>query len=80
MDASVLHQIDTILTSLARMCYTSCTYGGTVMSITLSAPPAVVAERQSRRDGAEKLKDFFLSEEGWFGDDVRFDRELANER
>ena len=77
------------------------------MSITLSAPPAVVQdvrlyaarhatslnaiirehlekiaaiERQSRRDGAEKLKDFFLSEEGWFGDDVRFDRELANER
>lgn len=77
------------------------------MSITLSAPPAVVQdvriyaerhatslnaiirehlekiaaiERESRREGAEKLKNFFLSETDWFGDDVIFDREVANER
>ena len=77
------------------------------MSITLSAPPAVVQdvrlyaerhatslnaiirehlekiaaiERESRREGAEKLKHFFLSETDWFGDDVQFDREVANER
>lgn len=77
------------------------------MSITLSAPPAVVQdvrlyaerhatslnaiirehlekiaaiERESRREGSEKLKNFFLSETGWFGDDVQFDREVANER
>lgn len=77
------------------------------MSITLSAPPAVVQdvrlyaerhatslnaiirehlekiaaiERESRREGAEKLKNFFLSETDWFGDDVQFDREVANER
>ena len=37
-------------------------------------------ERESRREGAEKLKNFFLSETGWFGDDVQFDREAANER
>ncbi len=37
-------------------------------------------ERQARKEGAEKLKNFFLSEEGWFGSDVQFDRELANER
>ncbi len=77
------------------------------MSMTLSAPPAVVQdvrlyaerhatslnaiirehlekiaaiERESRREGAEKLKNFFLSETDWFGDDVQFDREVANER
>jgi len=77
------------------------------MSITLSAPPAVVQdvrmyaerhatslnaiirehlekiaaiERKARREGAEKLKDFFMSEDGWFDDEVKFDREQANER
>ncbi len=77
------------------------------MSITLSAPPAVVQdvrlyaerhatslnaiirehlekiaaiERESRREGAEKLKNFFLSEKDWFDADVQFDREVANER
>lgn len=77
------------------------------MSITLSAPPAVVQdvrfyaerhstslnaiireylekiaeiERKSREDGAKQLKDFFMSEEGWFDDHVKFDRELANGR
>ena len=77
------------------------------MSITLSAPPAVVRdvriyaerhatslnaiirehlekiaaiERESRRAGAEEMRNFFLSETGWFGDDVQFDREVANER
>ena len=77
------------------------------MSITLSAPPAVVQdvrmyaerhatslnaiirdhlekiaaiERKARSDGAEKLKDFFMSEDGWFDDEVKFDREQANER
>lgn len=77
------------------------------MSITLSAPPAIVQdvrlyaerhstslnaiirehlekiaeiERKSREDGAEQLRDFFLSEDGWFDGHVKFDRELANER
>ena len=77
------------------------------MSITLSAPPAVVQdvrmyaerhatslnaiirehlekiaaiERKARREGAEKLKDFFMSEDGWFDDEIKFDREQANER
>ena len=77
------------------------------MSITLSAPPAVVQdvrmyaernstslnaiirehlekiaaiERKSRRDGADQLKSFFASESDWFGDDVEFDRRVANER
>ena len=77
------------------------------MSITLSAPPAVVQdvrmyaerhatslnaiirdhlekiaaiERKARKEGAEMLKDFFMSEDGWFDDEVKFDREQANER
>ncbi len=77
------------------------------MSITLSAPPAVVQdvrfyaerhstslnaiirehlekiaaiERKSRQKGADKLRDFFMSEGGWFDSDVEYDRELANER
>ena len=77
------------------------------MSITLSAPPAVVQdvrfyaerhstslnaiirehlekiaalERKSRQKGADKLRDFFMSEGDWFDSDVEYDRELANER
>lgn len=77
------------------------------MSITLSAPPAVVQdvrmyaerhatslnaiirahlekiaeiERKARKEGAEKLKEFFMSADGWFDGEVEFDRELANER
>jgi len=77
------------------------------MSITLSAPPAVVQdvrfyaerhstslnaiirehlekiaalERKIRRDGADDIRDFFMSEDGWFDGDVEFDRDLANER
>jgi hypothetical protein len=77
------------------------------MSITLSAPPAVVQdvrlyaerhatslnalirehleklaaiERRERKEGARRLKDFFTSEDGWFGSDEVFDRELANAR
>ena len=77
------------------------------MSITLSAPPAIVQdvrlyaerhstslnaiirehlekiaeiERKSREDGAKQLREFFLSEEGWFDDRVKFDRGLANKR
>ena len=37
-------------------------------------------ERESRREGVENLKNFFLSETGWFGDEVQFDRDVANER
>jgi hypothetical protein len=77
------------------------------MSITLSAPPAVVQdvriyaerhstslnaiirehlekiaalERKLRKEGAAQLKDFFEAEQNWFGDDVKFDRKLANKR
>ncbi|MBR4617405.1 MAG: hypothetical protein IKO55_17495 [Kiritimatiellae bacterium] len=77
------------------------------MSITLSAPPAVIQdvriyaerhatslnaiirahlekiaeiERNARKEGAEKLKEFFMSEAGWFDGEVEFDRKLANER
>ena len=77
------------------------------MSITLSAPPAVIQdvrnyaerhatslnaiirahlekiaeiERNTRKEGAEKLKEFFMSEAGWFDGEVEFDRKLANER
>lgn len=37
-------------------------------------------EREERKNGAKRLKDFFKSESGWFGDDVKFDREVANAR
>jgi hypothetical protein len=37
-------------------------------------------ERKARKEGAEMLKDFFMSEDGWFDDEVKFDREQANER
>ena len=37
-------------------------------------------ERKARNAEAEKLKSFFTSEKGWFEDDVKFDRESANER
>ena len=37
-------------------------------------------ERKARIKEAEKLKAFFTAEEGWFGDDVEFDREAANAR
>jgi hypothetical protein len=37
-------------------------------------------ERKSRRNGADQLKRFFVSETDWFGDDVEFDRQVANER
>ena len=37
-------------------------------------------ERQARKEGAEKLKEFFMSEAGWFDGEVEFDRKLANER
>jgi hypothetical protein len=77
------------------------------MSITLSAPPAVVQdvriyaerhstslnaiirehlekiaalERKLRKEGAAQLKDFFEAEQNWFGEDVKFDRKLANKR
>lgn len=77
------------------------------MSITLSAPPAIVQdvrlyaerhatslnalirehleklaaiERKERKEGARRLQDFFASEDGWFGADEVFDRELANAR
>ena len=77
------------------------------MSITLSAPPAVIQdvriyaerhatslnaiirahleriaeiERNARKEGAEKLKEFFMSEADWFDGEVEFDRKLANER
>lgn len=77
------------------------------MSITLSAPPAIVRdvrlyaerhatslnalirehleklaaiERRERKEGARQLRDFFASEDGWFGADEVFDRELANAR
>ena len=77
------------------------------MSITLSAPPAVIKdvriyaerhatslnaiirahlekiaeiERNARKEGSERLKEFFMSESGWFDGEVEFDRKLANER
>ncbi len=37
-------------------------------------------ERKARTDEAEKLKQFFSSEEGWFDGKVKFDREVANAR
>ena len=37
-------------------------------------------ERTARTEGAEKLKEFFMSADGWFDGEVEFDRELANER
>ena len=37
-------------------------------------------ERKSREEGADRLRDLFMSEDGWFDGDVKFDRELANER
>ena len=37
-------------------------------------------ERKSRQKGADKLRDFFMSEGDWFDSDVEYDRELANER
>ena len=37
-------------------------------------------ERKARNAEAEKLKSFFTAEKGWFEDDVKFDRESANER
>ena len=37
-------------------------------------------EREERRKGARRLKDFFKSEGDWFGSDTVFDRELANAR
>ena len=37
-------------------------------------------ERKERKDGAQRLKTFFESERGWFGNDEQFDREQANAR
>ena len=37
-------------------------------------------ERKARNEEAEKLRQFLSSEEGWFDDNVKFDREAANSR
>ena len=37
-------------------------------------------ERKARNEEAEKLRQFLSSEEGWFDDNVKFDREAANAR
>ena len=37
-------------------------------------------EREERKDGARRLKNFFESERDWFSSDEKFDRELANAR
>ena len=37
-------------------------------------------EREERKDGARRLKNFFKSERDWFGNDEQFDRKLANAR
>ena len=37
-------------------------------------------ERKARNEEAEKLRLFLSYEEGWFDDNVKFDREAANAR
>ena len=37
-------------------------------------------ERKARNEEAEKLRQFLSSEEGWFDDNVKFDRKAANAR
>ena len=37
-------------------------------------------ERKARNEEAEKRRQFLSSEEGWFDDNVKFDREAANAR
>lgn len=37
-------------------------------------------EREERKEGARRLKNFFESESDWFGSDEKFDRKLANAR
>ena len=37
-------------------------------------------ERKSREEGADCLREFFMTEDGWFDGDLKFDRELANMR